>query len=330
MTCSFRIGGWFLEPYSRSRGRQSDDARRPGFRPSRTGATPGGARHRGHGDRHRRSLTWATVSWALFNAAKNKHQQQFRASGKAINAKVRLFGRIGLALIEWPNSPGPRSVRRHRVLRHVLGCFRRERREKIAQPEDLICTRIGESYARRDATRRNSPRCSSCRCAAAKDDVLDAIGAAGNMNSDNARRSADAPTGFHQAALAEKLVMTDTGIDRRYYELCALSEMKNALRSGDIWCKAPASSGFRGTTWCRLRIRQPQAGQPNCCQPWPPIATSTCMSGGWLLETCNCHRQRWQLTTLPDAIITESGLKNAPLDAVRLPDTAQALIDQRR
>ena len=29
--------------------------------------------------------------------------------------------------------------------------------------------------------------------------------------------------------------MTDTGIDRRYYELCALSEMKNALRSGDIW-----------------------------------------------------------------------------------------------
>ncbi len=29
--------------------------------------------------------------------------------------------------------------------------------------------------------------------------------------------------------------MTDAGIDRRYYELCALSELKNALRSGDIW-----------------------------------------------------------------------------------------------
>ncbi|MFI7957437.1 hypothetical protein, partial [Acinetobacter baumannii] len=33
----------------------------------------------------------------LFNAAKNKHQQQFQASGKAINAKVRLYGRIGQA-----------------------------------------------------------------------------------------------------------------------------------------------------------------------------------------------------------------------------------------
>ena len=29
--------------------------------------------------------------------------------------------------------------------------------------------------------------------------------------------------------------MTDAGIDRRYYELCALSELKNSLRSGDIW-----------------------------------------------------------------------------------------------
>ena len=31
----------------------------------------------------------------LLNAVKNKHQQQFQVSGKAINAKVRLFGRIG-------------------------------------------------------------------------------------------------------------------------------------------------------------------------------------------------------------------------------------------
>lgn len=36
----------------------------------------------------------------LFNAAKHKHADQFQASGKAINDKVRLYGRIGLALIE--------------------------------------------------------------------------------------------------------------------------------------------------------------------------------------------------------------------------------------
>ena len=33
----------------------------------------------------------------LFNAAKHKHQQQFQASGKAINAKVRLATSINRA-----------------------------------------------------------------------------------------------------------------------------------------------------------------------------------------------------------------------------------------
>ena len=36
----------------------------------------------------------------LFNTAKNKHQQEFQADGKAINEKVRLYGRIGQALLE--------------------------------------------------------------------------------------------------------------------------------------------------------------------------------------------------------------------------------------
>ncbi len=32
----------------------------------------------------------------------------------------------------------------------------------------------------------------------------------------------------------ESHVVTDDGIDRHYYELCALSELRNGLRSGDI------------------------------------------------------------------------------------------------
>ncbi|MBW5756050.1 hypothetical protein GR305_28285, partial [Klebsiella pneumoniae] len=31
------------------------------------------------------------------------------------------------------------------------------------------------------------------------------------------------------------LVITPEGLDRKFYEICALSELKNALRSGDIW-----------------------------------------------------------------------------------------------
>jgi hypothetical protein len=51
------------------------------------------------------------------------------------------------------------------------------------------------------------------------------------MNADNARKvPADAPTGFIKKRW-EKLVMTDTGIDRRYYELCAMSTSCAPCRS---------------------------------------------------------------------------------------------------
>ncbi len=32
-------------------------------------------------------------------------------------------------------------------------------------------------------------------------------------------------------------MITPEGLDRKFYEICALSELKNALRSGDIWVK---------------------------------------------------------------------------------------------
>ena len=43
----------------------------------------------------------------------------------------------------------------------------------------------------------------------------------------------DAPTGFIRRRW-EPHVFAGEGIDRRYYELCVLSELRNALRSGDL------------------------------------------------------------------------------------------------
>ena len=45
---------------------------------------------------------------------------------------------------------------------------------------------------------------------------------------------ADTPRSFVKANWAD-FVFTDTGIDRCYYELCALSELCLGLKSGDIW-----------------------------------------------------------------------------------------------
>lgn len=96
------------------------------------------------------------------------------------------------------------------------------------------------------------------------------------MNTDNARKvPADAPTDFIKPRW-QKLVMTDAGIDRRYYELCALSELKNSLRSGDIWVQG--SRQFKDFEDYLVRPRSsPASSSPAHCRwPWPPTATSTC------------------------------------------------------
>ena len=183
--------------------------------------------------------------------------------------------------------------------------------------------RIGESYA---TLRRYAPEfldVLKLRAAPTAKDVLDAIEVLRGMNSDNARKvPADAPTGFIKPRW-QKLVMTDAGIDRRYYELCALSELKNSLRSGDIWVQG--SRQFKDfedylvppEKFASLKQSSalPLAVATDCDQYLHDRLT--------LLETQLATVNRMALANeLPDAIITESGLKITPLDAA-VPDTAQ-------
>ena len=172
----------------------------------------------------------------LFNAARNKHLNQFQASGKAINDKVRLYGRIGQALLEAKQSGRDPFAAIEAVIPWDAFTASVTEAQKLAQPEDFdFLRRIGESYA---TLRRYAPQfldVLKLRAAPAAKGILDAIEVLRGMNSDNTRKlPPDAPTQFVKPRWA-KLVLTGDGIDRHYYELCALAELKNALRSGDIW-----------------------------------------------------------------------------------------------
>ena len=152
----------------------------------------------------------------LFNAAKNKHQQQFQAAGKSINAKVRLFGRIGQALIEAKQNGGDPFAAIEAVMPWDAFAESVNEAQKLAQPEDFdFLHRISESYA---TLRRYAPEFFAVlklRAAPAARNVLNAIEVLRAMNTDNARKvPADAPTDFIKPRW-QKLVMTDAGIDRR-------------------------------------------------------------------------------------------------------------------
>ncbi|KPX67616.1 Tn3 family transposase, partial [Pseudomonas syringae group genomosp. 3] len=265
----------------------------------------------------------------LFNAAKNKHQKQFQASGKAINAKVRIYGRIGQALLEAKQNGCDPFAAIEAVMSWEAFAKSVTEAQKLAQPEDFdFLHRIGESYA---TLRRYAPQfldVLKLRAAPAAKDVFEGIEVLRAMNTDNARKvPVDAPIGFIKKRW-KKLVITDGGIDRRYYELCVMSELKNALRSGDIWVQG--SRQFKdfedylmpSEKFAHLKLAHelPLAVATDCDKYLNDRLT--------LLEAQLATVNRMALANdLPDAIITESGLKITPLDAA-VPDTAQALIDQ--
>jgi TnpA family transposase len=265
----------------------------------------------------------------LFNTAKHKHQEQFQADGKAINEKLRLYGCVGRALLEARQSGSDPFAAIETIVSWEDFAASITEAQKLAQPEDFdFLHRIGEGYT---TLRRYAPELLDVlglHAAPAAKPVLEAIELLREMNAGGIRELPDdAPLDFIRERWA-RLIFTDAGIDRRYYELCALSELKNALRSGDIWVEG--SRQFKSFNeylmpFERIAVLR-EAGE------LPLAVDSDCeryLNGR--LETLNAQLQIVdQLAAandLPDAILTDSGLKITPLDA-SVPQSAQNLIDQ--
>jgi TnpA family transposase len=265
----------------------------------------------------------------IFNAAKNKHQMQFQQSGKAINDKVNLYWRIGNALLEARQTGSDPFAAIENVIPWDVFMQSVTEAEKLAQPEGFdYLYLVGESHT---TLRRYAPEFLSVlklRAAPAAQELLDAINILRTMNADSARKvPADAPIGFIKKRW-KSLVFTGAGTDRRYYEMCVLSELKNALRSGDIWVQG--SRQFKNFNEYLVPadkfVALKKAGQ------LPLTVATDCdqyLRARLLfleqeLETVNHLAME---NDLPDAIITDSGLKITPLDAA-VPVEAQALIDK--
>jgi TnpA family transposase len=149
---------------------------------------------------------------------------------------VRLYSRIGRALVRARQQGSDPFAAIEAVLPWERFTESIEEAEKLAQPEDFdFLPLIGDGYAQ---LRRYVPLMLSTlefRAAPVAKDLLAAVELLRAMNERQARKvPEDAPTSFVRKRWAE-LVLTSEGIDRRFSELCVLSELKNALRSGDVW-----------------------------------------------------------------------------------------------
>ena len=126
----------------------------------------------------------------------------------------------------------------------------------------------------------------------------------------------------------ESLVFTTDGVDRRFYELCTLAELKNALRSGDIWVQG--SRQFRDFDEYLLPAPKFAALRQAGSLPLAVVTNCDLYRRDRLLlleqpmETVN---RLAKADALPDAIITDSGLKITPLTN-SVPETADALMQK--
>lgn len=266
----------------------------------------------------------------VFRTAKHKHQQQFQSQKMEIKDKVQLYSKIGHALLSAkafgtdPYAAIEAVIPWEEFTQSILEA------DQLGQPKSFDhFYLIGEQF---NLLRRYTPALLDVlkiRHAPAAKSLLDAIEVLRAMNHDSARKvPTDAPTAFIKPRW-QSLIFTNEGIDRRFYEICVLTELKNSLRSGDIWVKG--SRQFRDFDEYLLPpeqvgvLKESQALSiainPNCDEYLDDRLK--------LLEQQLATVNRLALANeLPDAVINAAaGLKIAPLETV-VPEAAQRLINQ--
>lgn len=171
-----------------------------------------------------------------FKKAERRHLDAFQQSGKAINEKVRLYAAVGKALIDAKTNAADPFAEIEKLMPWEAFLVSVEEAAKLSLPEDfdyLALVGNGYSYIRRYAS--DFLDAFEFRASPASEDLLRAIRLLRDLNAKNARSvPRDAPTGFVRRRWKPH-VFEGEEIDRRFYELCVLSEMRNALRSGDLW-----------------------------------------------------------------------------------------------
>lgn len=167
------------------------------------------------------------------------------------------------------------------------------------------------------------------KAAPAAKEIIEAAEVIKTMNVRQARKVPESASKEFIRKRWERLVFSaDGGINRYFYELCVLSELKNALRSGDIWVQG--SRQFKDFEEYLLPVDKFNSLKESGGLPIKvPI---NCQQ--YLHDRLNLLQEQLEIVDrlakaneLPDAIVTTSGLKITPLTNA-VPKEAEAFVQQ--
>ena len=263
---------------------------------------------------------------SFFTKSKNKYERAFAEQGKAINDKMRLYAKVGAALL----SAREQGRDPYAAIEAIVSwdAFSRSVTEatQLARDEDFdALSLITEHYSQ---LRRYAPvllETFEFRAAPVARELIDAVDVLRMMNREGARKvPANAPIGFVRKKWGN-YVFTSEGIDRRFYELCVMAELKNALRSGDVAVRGsrqfqdfedylmPRPEFERNLAQGSLRVEVPTS---------PTAFLEERMS--LLQQTLDETDALARCDQLPDVELSSAGLKISPIEK-SVPREADAL-----
>ncbi len=175
---------------------------------------------------------------SLFKDAKNKQNKELQNSGKDINTQLNMYLKLGTALLdarETGEDPfdAVESVISWEELSQSISDTKSITKKENFDHLYLISDNYSQirkyspSFLRElDLKAANIPSAQS---------ILEAIGIIKQLNDGLIKKLPEKLPAKFIRSRWENLIFTDSGVSRKYYELCILSELKNYLRSGDIW-----------------------------------------------------------------------------------------------
>jgi TnpA family transposase len=180
----------------------------------------------------------------LLRRAEQRHEEAFYRSGRAINHKLRTFTRVARAVLAARKAGKDLAD----AIEEVIGWDAFEANvaeaEALTRPESFDGLDQAEHHYA--SIRRYAPALLNViefGGTPACEPLLQALGILRRLYAGTIRKvPPDAPTGFVRERW-QGYVFTDQGLDRKYYELCVLTELRACLRSGDI--AVANSRGYR-------------------------------------------------------------------------------------
>lgn len=174
---------------------------------------------------------------SMFAKATHVKAERFHAAGKTIVSHMGMLTRLVRAVVEARQLAADPFAAMDNItpLEQLLPTL--EAAEKIVATEDFDCLAVMiEHY---HAARSIAPRFLAAfefRAASHAQPVIKAIECLRKMYRSGARKlPADAPISFIKSRWRPYVFPAGEGIDRRYYELCVLAELRENLRSGGIF-----------------------------------------------------------------------------------------------